>query len=123
MTQAAEGGDPATIAQSAGTVAATVADARLVVATSQQVIEQLDGADQSPAIGELLASLESAEAEANAISADGGAGMTEQAAQLGSTLPAVAETMSSVTAVDPSRAGAAVRGGHREHRSGHGRAA
>ena len=101
LTQAVASGDQATIAQSAGTVAATVADARLVVATSQQVIEQLDGADQSPAIAELLASLESAEAEANAISADGGAGVTEQAAQLGSTLPAVAETMSSVTAVDP----------------------
>ena len=102
LTQAARGGDTTTIAQTAGTVAGTVANARLVVATSQQVIEQLDGADQSPAINELLASLQSAEAEANAISADGGAAVAEQAAQLGSTLPAVAETMSSATAVDPS---------------------
>jgi len=101
LTQAAEGGDAATIAQAAGTVAATVADARVVVATSQQVIEQLDGTEDSPAISELLASLESAEAEANAISADGGATTAEQAAQLGATLPAVAETMASATAVDP----------------------
>ncbi len=123
LTQAAEGGDAATIAQAAGTVADTLADARVVVATSQQVIEQLDGAEDSSAINELLASLESAEAEANAISADGGATTAEQAAQLGGDAAGGRRHDGVGHRPRSGRARAPVRGSHREHRSGDRRAA
>ena len=61
--------------QSAATVATTLGDARLVVATSQRRDRTTRRRRRSTAIGDLLARLESAEADADAISAGGGAGM------------------------------------------------
>ena len=101
LTAAITSGDTARITETAGTVADTLADARLVVATSKQVIEQLDGADRAPEIADLLVRLESAESDATALRTGTNSAVSEQAAQLASTLPQVAETMSAVTTVDP----------------------
>jgi ABC-2 type transport system permease protein len=101
LSAAVAAGDTAATADAAGTLATTLGDARLLMATSQDVISRLGGADQADQAADVIARLGAAEDEAKAISAGGGGDLTARADELASTMEEVADAIPQVTTVDP----------------------
>jgi ABC-2 type transport system permease protein len=99
LSGAVAAGDTAAMAETAGAVAGTLQDARLVLATSQGVIERLGG-DGGPA-ADVLDRVEAAEVEATAISQAGGDDLSDRAASLASTLEEIADAIPQIASVDP----------------------
>jgi ABC-2 type transport system permease protein len=99
LSAAVAAGDTTAMAGAARTAAGTLRDARLVLATSQDVIQQLGGNTATTA--DVLSRVESAEVDAKAISAGGGADLSKRASTLASTLHEVADAIPKVTSVDP----------------------
>jgi ABC-2 type transport system permease protein len=100
LSAAVAAGDTAAAAAAAATVSETLRGTQLVMTTSQDVIKRLGGGQVNVAT-DIVARLDAAADDADAISAGGGNDISAQASALAATLQEVAGAIPEVDTVDP----------------------
>ncbi len=101
LSAAVADNDASAAATAADRAAETIAGARVVVATSADVIERLGGQQAAAASDEVVARLDTAAELAGRVSSGGGTELSADAQQLSDTLGEVAQALPSLATVDP----------------------